>query len=254
MIKKKDFVEIEFIAKVKDTGKVFDTNIKDEAKKANLPEANIKPLIVCIGEGMVVKGFDEALENKETGKEYAVSVEPEKAFGKRNASLVKTLPIKVFLEKEIMPAPGMIFNMDGILTRIAAVSGGRVIVDFNNPLAGKKIEYMFKIKKTVDSAEEKINALVEFFLKLPKESFEIKANGNEAIMKIKDKELAKFITNKAIEPVAKKIRDLAGISLRIEEEKEEKKEEKKEQEESKANEEKKEEKKQEKEEINENSE
>ena len=48
--KKKEFVEIEFIARQE--GKIFDTNIKTEAKKLNA-QAETKPLIVCIGRDMV---------------------------------------------------------------------------------------------------------------------------------------------------------------------------------------------------------
>jgi len=35
MIKKNDFVEIEFTGKILDTGEIFDTNIKEEAEKIN---------------------------------------------------------------------------------------------------------------------------------------------------------------------------------------------------------------------------
>jgi len=59
--KKKDFVEIEFIGKNLTNNEVFDTNIKEEAKKINL-EIKDKPLMVCIGGEMLVKGFDSALE------------------------------------------------------------------------------------------------------------------------------------------------------------------------------------------------
>lgn len=160
--KKKDFVELEFIGKDLLNNEVFDTNIKEEAKKINF-EVKDKLLIVCIGENMVVKGFDEALEGKEIGKKYIVKLEPEKAFGKRNPQMIRLIPKKMFIEQRIDPQPGMTLALDDALVRVISVSGGRVMVDFNNPLAGKEIEYEFVIKKAVEDTREKINAFQNFF-------------------------------------------------------------------------------------------
>ena len=160
--KKSDFVEIEFVGKA--NGEIFDTNIKQEAEKVNL-KIEVKPLIVCIGQEMLVKGFDKELEDREIRKEYKITLQPEEAFGKRNKELVKIIPLRVFKEKNIQPYPGAILNLDGFLAKILTVSGGRVIVDFNNPLAGKEIEYEFTIKRRVTDENEKINALEDFFFK-----------------------------------------------------------------------------------------
>lgn len=161
-VKKNDFVEIEFIGRIKDSREIFDTNIKKEAEKLN---ANVKPLIVCIGQGILVKGFDKALEGKEIGKRYKIELQPEDAFGNRDRNLIKTIPLRVFKEKNINPVSGMMLNLDGMLAKVIAASGGRIIVDFNNPLAGKEIEYEFTIKKIVTDEREKVNALQDFFFR-----------------------------------------------------------------------------------------
>jgi len=170
--KKNEFVELEFLGRIKDTGEVFDTNIKKEAEKINL-QLEIKPLIVSISQGMLVKGFDKSLEDKEIGKEYKIAISPEEAFGTRNSQLIKIIPSRVFKEKNLNPIPGMMLNFDGMLAKIITISGGRVIVDFNNPLAGKELEYEFTIKKKIQDNNEKINALQDFFFK-KRFSFSIK--------------------------------------------------------------------------------
>tara|TARA_Y100000310_G_scaffold338521_1_gene428365 strand:+ start:730 stop:1371 length:642 start_codon:yes stop_codon:yes gene_type:complete len=185
--KKNDFIEIEFVGKNKDTGEVFDTNIKKEAEKINL-NIEAKPLIVCIGQGMLVKGFDSSLENKEAGKKYKVSLSPEESFGKRHPGLVKIIPLKVFKDKNFNPAPGMIVSLDNSIVKIITVSGGRVIVDFNNPLAGKEIEYEFTINKKIQDDKEKVNSLQDFFFK------------KRFPFSIKDK---KILFNKEAEPFLK---------------------------------------------------
>ena len=68
-IQKNDFIEIEFTGKA--NNEVFDTTDKEEAKQMGL-EADVRPVIVCVGKKMLLKGFDDELENKEIGKKYSI--------------------------------------------------------------------------------------------------------------------------------------------------------------------------------------
>jgi FKBP-type peptidyl-prolyl cis-trans isomerase SlyD len=168
--KKNDFVELKYTGYV--NGKVFDSNIPDDLKKLN-PEAKPDALIISIGHGMVVPGLDKALEHKEIGKEYEVHLEAKEGFGERKRELMKTIPLKIFAEKNISPKPGMVFTLDNMLARIVAVSGARVITDFNNPLAGKDIDYKFTIVREVKDEEEKCKVVFSLLLRFVPE-FEIK--------------------------------------------------------------------------------
>ena len=51
--------------------------------------------------GLVLKGLDENLEGKEIGKDYSIKLSPEKGFGSRNPSMIKTIPMKLFREKNM---------------------------------------------------------------------------------------------------------------------------------------------------------
>ncbi len=163
--KKNDFVEIEFTGKAND--QIFDTTNKKQAEQMNLQVdiKNIKPIIVSVGNQMLLKGFDDELEGKEIGKKYLIHILPEQAFGKRDPKLIKTMPMRIFREKEMNPIPGMTLQLDNYIAKVLSVSGGRVIVDFNNPLAGKEVDYDFKILRKITSIKEKINALQDFFFK-----------------------------------------------------------------------------------------
>jgi FKBP-type peptidyl-prolyl cis-trans isomerase 2 len=199
MLKKKDFIELEFTARIKE-GEIFDTNIKEKAKKLGIDEA--KPLRICMGENMILKGFDEALAGKEIGKEYEVELPPEKAFGFRDSKLVKIIPISVFTEKNVSPQAGMLFDFDGIIAKISSVSGGRVLVDFNNPLSGKNVVYQFKVLKKIEDKEEELKILSEFYLGTdkfePKEGkFLFKGN----------------FQKKAFEEFSKKAKEILGIDV-----------------------------------------
>jgi len=223
MIKQGDFIELDFTAKLKETDKTFDTTLQDTAKKEDLPvdKERLKPIKICVGKGMVIKGLDLALENKEEGKEYSIDINPEHAFGKRIPSLVRTIPEKIFLEKDVHPVRGMMLNLDNMVARVISVSGGRVMVDFNNPLSGKVVTYHFKINRIIKDTKEKLAVLAENYLS--KDS-EIKLEDKKATITIS----SIFLKNKkTIENFVKMVKDMVGIEVKLEEKKaKEKKEEK----------------------------
>ena len=161
-LKKGDFIEIEFTGKVKN-GQVFDSNIKEDFKNADL-NFEPKPFIFGLGEKMFLEGIEDFLVGKEIGEDE-VELSPEKAFGNRNSSLVNIISARIFKENKLNPIPGMMFNLDGRAAKILSVSGGRITIDFNNPLAGKNVVYKIKILRKVNDLNEKAKALIEFLFK-----------------------------------------------------------------------------------------
>ena len=214
-LKKNDFTEIEFTGKIKDTGTIFDTNIKKEAEKINL-KIEPKPLIVCISQGMLVKGFDKALEGKELNKKYLVELNPEESFGARNKELIKTVPLNIFREKNINPSAGMMLTLDNMLARIVTVSGGRVIVDFNNPLSGKDVIYEFTIKRKIENEDEKINSLQDFFFR---KRFSFSLDGKKIIFEKEAEPFLKILGEKFSEILKKEI-EIKKEVTKVEENKE----------------------------------
>ena len=156
--KKNDFVDLEYTGYT--GGKVFDSNVAEDLKTLD-PTAVPKKTIAIIGQGMVVPGLDKALEGKEAGNDYEVSLSAKEGFGLRDRNLLKTIPLKVFTERNISPRAGMVLALDDSLAKIVTVSGARVITDFNNPLAGKEISYKFKILRILTDEKEKAHALFE---------------------------------------------------------------------------------------------
>ena len=190
-LKEKDFIEIDFTGRVKD-GEVFDSTIKEELKKINSEsdsKIEAKPFIFSIGQGMFLKALDEFLIGKGEGETYTIELEPEKAFGKRNVAFIQRIPSKIFKEKRITPFIGLVLNFDGRMGKVIAVSGGRVMVDFNSPLAGKEVVYEIRILRKIENSKEKIKALNEFFFR-KNIDFEIK---EKKIIFSADKDFAKII-------------------------------------------------------------
>jgi len=207
-ISKKDFIELEFTGRVKG-GDIFDSNIKQDLQKANL-NLEPKPFVFCVGEKMFLEAIDDFLIGKEIGKQYELELEPEKAFGKRNPSLIKIIPLRLFKQQQTMPQPGMVFNFDVQIGKVISVSGGRVITDFNNPLAGKTVIYKLRINRKITDKNEKAKALIEFFTK--KEfKFEIK---DKKLIIYTDKKFGEFLNL-----FKDKFKEILGLELNIKEEK-----------------------------------
>jgi FKBP-type peptidyl-prolyl cis-trans isomerase 2 len=159
---KGDFLLIDYLAKVKETGEVFDTTIEDAAKKERLyKEGEIyEPKLVAVGEGWVLKALDESLLNLELNKTTPVEVPPEKAFGSRDPEKVRLVPFRRLMAKGITPQLGMHVEFEGKHAVVRTMGAGRVQLDFNPPLAGKTLVYEVTVQKKLETKEEKINALI----------------------------------------------------------------------------------------------
>lgn len=167
MINKNDFIELDFTARIKETSQIFDTTIESDAKQAQIffeeDKEKYKPIKICIGQGMLLKGLDNSIGGKEIGKEFEIELKPKEAFGERDPGLIKILPITAFRERGIEPVAGLALTLDNMLVRISAVSGGRVIVDFNNPLSGKTVIYKMKVKRKIENSSEKLEIIAGLF-------------------------------------------------------------------------------------------
>ncbi|MEM3622616.1 MAG: FKBP-type peptidyl-prolyl cis-trans isomerase [Candidatus Bathyarchaeia archaeon] len=161
-LQKGDFILIDYIAKVKETGEVFDTTMEETAKKERLyKEGEIyEPKLVVIGEGWVLKALDESLTTMEIGKTNSVEIPPEKAFGPRDSEKVRRVPLRHLTAKGITPTLGMRLEYDGKMATVRAMGAGRVLLDFNPPLAGKTLVYEVKVQKKLETINEKIAALI----------------------------------------------------------------------------------------------
>ena len=159
---KGDFVLLNYSAKVKETSEVFDTTFEETAKKEQLyKEGEIyEPKLIVVGEGWVLKPLDEALLTMKLGKTQIVEISPEKAFGQRDPEKVKRVPLKHLISKGKNPVIGMRVEYNGKMASVRSIGAGRVLLDFNPPLAGKTLIYEAIVDKKIRAKKEKIKALV----------------------------------------------------------------------------------------------
>ncbi len=209
-LQKSDFLEIDFTAKFKDSGEIFDSSLPKELKKLS-EHAVAKPFTFSLGNDMFLPGISDFLIGKEISKfpaDFKIELTPDKAFGPRNAGEVKMIPMKIFKEHNIQPIPGVSLNFDGRIAKILSVSGGRVLVDFNNPLAGKDVVYQINVLRKVDDVNEKIKALNEFLFK------------KDFLFTIKDKKVVIEVEKEMktlVEMFKDKFKEILGMDLQVNE-------------------------------------
>ncbi|MCW1296337.1 MAG: peptidylprolyl isomerase [Candidatus Parvarchaeota archaeon] len=208
MIKEGDFVNLDYVGKVKESGEVFDVTSEEFAKKFNVFDEKIKyhPVTIIVGEKFLIKGVEDSLIGKNEGDSYSIEIKSVDAFGERNPELIKLIPTRYFNKEEITPYPGLRVNIDGLIGTIRSVSGGRVIVDFNHPLAGKDVEYEIKVNRILKDDKEKVLSLVSFFTGMSENECGIEISEKVVKIKIKEKEIPKEVKKRISELIKKHIK------------------------------------------------
>ena len=155
-----DLILVDFEMKGKD-GKVYDSTKGEVAKALYGVEG---PLLMLVKE-FALEAVRKAVDEMKEGEEKTLELPVEKAYGKRNPKLIRTLSIKLF---DKPPRPGEIYAMttqDNVVLSgvVKSVSSGRVVIDFNHPLAGLSFTYWVKVHKRAKTLEEKVKMINEYF-------------------------------------------------------------------------------------------
>lgn len=109
--------------------------------------ARNKPLEYLHGHENILPGLECALDGKNTGAEFGVTLMPADAYGQRNEELVQQVSRASFGNAEL--APGSRFQTEGEagpqIVTVLSSTGDKVNVDTNHPLAGHTLHYQVKV-------------------------------------------------------------------------------------------------------------
>jgi len=171
-IEKGDFIVVKITGKTK-RGNVFRVSSEDDAKKAGIFDENearqgqYTPEFVIVGEeGFLNEGLTEIVEDMKYFEKKSVRIPPEKAFGKRVPDKIERIGLAKFrrMNNGKQPEIGQEFTRR---TQQGAQRGtvrnivqGKVIVDYNHPLAGQYLDYNVEILDKVEDFDKKI----EYFM------------------------------------------------------------------------------------------
>ncbi len=182
-----DYILLDYTVSSKEDGKVLETTIEEIAKEAGIykPEEVYRPRLILLGETKLFEPLEEKLLSIDVGQEFEVEVPPEKAYGNRDPANVRVVNIRELHRRGILPKPGDALDIDGRVARVISVSGGRVTLDFNHPLAGRTLIVRGKVVRKLETDEEKIRYLVwEHLPRLDPGKIEVSLDAGKIMVKL----------------------------------------------------------------------
>ena len=128
--KQGDTVRVHYTGRL-DDGEVFDSSEDGE------------PLQFRVGDGEVIKGFDQGVRGMHIGEKKTIEIGADDAYGQRVEALVQRVP-RAGINLDVEPQAGMQLMLqlpDGneIPVAISEVTSEQVTLDANHPLAGEKL-------------------------------------------------------------------------------------------------------------------
>jgi peptidylprolyl isomerase len=116
------------------------------------------PLEFKVGQGRVIKGFEEAVVGMALNEKKTFTLSPAEAYGPRDDSCTYEFP-RSEIPPEITPEVGQTLALrspDGreVPARIVAVDDQKVTFDLNHPLAGESLTFEIQIKNISDTATQ----------------------------------------------------------------------------------------------------
>ncbi len=117
------------------------------------------PLDYLHGNNNLITGLEDALEGKEAGAKFSVTVTPEGAYGEHNDALVQRVPADVFQGVDQIEV-GMRFLADTdqgpIPVEVTEVDGDEVVVDGNHMLAGQTLTFDVEVVALREATAEEV--------------------------------------------------------------------------------------------------
>ncbi|MGH9980252.1 MAG: FKBP-type peptidyl-prolyl cis-trans isomerase [Nitrososphaeraceae archaeon] len=183
---KGSLILLDYTARIKDNGEIFETTIEEDAKKSNLydPTRRYEPRLISVGEGWVLKGLDEALTSTDVGQKLSIEISPDKGFGERDTNKVRMIPQRKLGEKANEIKVGDVVELDDRTGIIRYIGSGRVQIDYNHRLASRVLVYDVNVVKQIESNDDKIKYLLKRRLPIDDEKAKIEQRDDTVLIEL----------------------------------------------------------------------
>ena len=174
---------------------LVDTTKEDVARDAKIPlpeGVTFGPRAHLVGGDEFPSGIEKAIVGAKIGDEFERDFTPLEAFGERDPKL-----IELFSMHEVSRLPemrredaelevGTVLTIGGRRGRVVTLTAARVRVDFNPPLAGRKIHAKFRVLEHVVAPAEQAKALIELGYGRSKE-FEVQVDDGAITIRVPER-------------------------------------------------------------------
>lgn len=209
-----DFVKVDF--DIYANGKLVRTTDGKLGKENSLKIDKYAPEVMILGKGFVLKALDEAILKADSG---SLELSAKEAYGMKKKEMVKTFPKSAFDEQKLKAVVGMTYDFNGMYGSVRSISGGRITVDFNSPLAGKSIKIDYKNVTLVTDICEKVSFVMVNGLKVPVNMFLCSVKDMKVILSVPEqmvpmKEMIEKSFGEMIEDFKNYSLELVGLKLK----------------------------------------
>ncbi len=147
-----------------ETGELLDTTVEKIAKEEGKYSEDSRlylPILVIPGEGAVFKKVEDFVRSSKEGDRTILELDPEETFGKHDSKKIKVFSVKRLERDGIRDIKkGDYVKINGEIGKVISVDGGRVRIDFNHPMAGRKLKVEVEILNKPRTREDLIRSLV----------------------------------------------------------------------------------------------
>lgn len=142
-VEKDKVVEITYVLKV-------DGEVVDESGDA--------PLTYLHGHENIIPGLEQALDGREAGDAFSVTVQPAEGYGERSDENIHSLSVEDFEDDIEVGETYFEETEEGLIMPfvVTGMDGDRVTVDFNPPLAGSVLDFDVTVVSVRDATEDEI--------------------------------------------------------------------------------------------------
>lgn len=130
-----DSVIVNYTGKLED-GTIFDSSLTEGRE----------PLSAKLGEGKLIKGFEDGLIDMSIGETKTIEIEPENAYGSYNELMIAEIPRQNIPESVKVGETLQGMSPQGpVIVKVIEVRDDVIIIDANHPLAGKKLIFDLEV-------------------------------------------------------------------------------------------------------------
>ena len=138
---------------------LFHYSVRDEQGNEVENSRGGEPNAYLHGHGGIIRGLEDALEGREAGDTFSVTVSPDKAYGARRPDAIQRVPVKHLIGAKRWK-PGMVAQVQTEHGRrhVVVAKGGLKFadVDTNHPMAGKTLTFDIEIIEVRAAEAEEI--------------------------------------------------------------------------------------------------
>ena len=118
----------------------------------------MEPIGALIGHGNLIPGLEEAMQGREAGESFDLTVGPDQAYGARREGLEQRIPRKHFKGAKLSPGMQVMLPTDqgNRAMTIKKVGISVVDVDLNHPMAGTTLDFQVEILEVREASPEEI--------------------------------------------------------------------------------------------------